>query len=67
MPAANAEFWATKLAETRRRDGRAVGELKEMGWEAITIWEHEIRPSVTGRALELADQIRRLRAGSASG
>lgn len=67
MPSANADFWTDKLLETRRRDLRVLSRLRDMGWVAITVWEHEIRPSVGGRAAELAGQIRELRAGLGRG
>lgn len=36
----NAEFWATKVADNRRRDAETVQLLEEQGWRTVRIWEH---------------------------
>jgi DNA mismatch endonuclease, patch repair protein len=61
VPVANAEFWATKFEQNRRRDLVARDQLTGMGWEVSTIWEHEIRPDPTARAASLAAEIGRRR------
>ena len=37
----NAEFWASKIAGNRRRDGETDARLREAGWTVVRIWEHE--------------------------
>jgi DNA mismatch endonuclease (patch repair protein) len=61
LPAANAEFWSTKFRDNLRRDAKARSMLAAAGWDVVTVWEHEIRPDPTRRALELADFIVRRR------
>jgi len=53
MPKANAEWWREKLDRNVQRDRRVNGELEEMGWLPIRVWEHED----LGR---VADQVERL-------
>ncbi|NMO53839.1 very short patch repair endonuclease [Actinoplanes sp. TBRC 11911] len=40
-PAANAEWWATKLAKNQARDTATNEHLSGLGWTVIRIWEHE--------------------------
>lgn len=57
-PVANAEFWTSKFEDNRRRDEAAIARLLDMGWQALVVWEHEIRPDPTRRARSLAREIR---------
>ena len=38
-PAANAEFWEAKRRRTRERDAAQLQQLKDAGWEVLTVWE----------------------------
>jgi DNA mismatch endonuclease, patch repair protein len=40
-PKSNAEWWAEKLRKNRERDARKDTELRELGWKAVHVWEHE--------------------------
>ncbi|HEY0293658.1 MAG TPA: very short patch repair endonuclease [Hansschlegelia sp.] len=42
-PKANAEYWSAKIARNMARDERVRGELAELGWETLTIWECELK------------------------
>ena len=42
-PATRAEFWASKRAETVRRDQRKREELEAMGWQVAVLWECETK------------------------
>lgn len=42
-PKANANFWASKLSETRLRDNAAEIALAQLGYTVLTIWECEVR------------------------
>lgn len=50
-PAANAEFWAAKRNRTHERDAQNTQALRELGWEALVLWECELRDpqSIIGR------------------
>ena len=43
MPKRNVEFWQAKFKRNTERDARALAELEELGWTAITIWECELK------------------------
>lgn len=39
--ATNAEYWADKVEQNRRRDAETNRRLEEEGWRVIRIWAHE--------------------------
>lgn len=41
IPTANRDFWLEKFQTNRRRDARAVRELRRMGFKVIIVWECE--------------------------
>lgn len=43
VPRKNVEFWEAKFRRNVERDKRALAELEELGWLAITIWECELK------------------------
>ena len=43
MPKRNVEFWEAKFARNVARDQKALADLHELGWTAITIWECELK------------------------
>lgn len=42
-PATNSEFWAEKRRRTTVRDAAALQALAATGWEALTVWECELK------------------------
>lgn len=42
-PAANADFWQTKIDGNRTRDRLVTRTLRKQGWKVLRIWEHELR------------------------
>jgi DNA mismatch endonuclease (patch repair protein) len=38
-PKTNAEFWKNKRTSNVERDARNESQLKEMGWDILTVWE----------------------------
>ncbi|NVM98795.1 very short patch repair endonuclease [Arthrobacter sp. SDTb3-6] len=42
-PQTNPEFWEAKRSRTVERDARALALLHELGWEAFTVWECELK------------------------
>lgn len=42
-PATNSEFWAEKRRRTTVRDAAALQALTAAGWEALTVWECELK------------------------
>ena len=59
MPKRNTEFWEAKFRRNVERDARALAELEELGWTAITIWECELkRDRIDETMARVIDQIR---------
>lgn len=44
-PRRNAAIWATKIAETKRRDRRNAQALRARGWMVLIIWECRLKKS----------------------
>jgi DNA mismatch endonuclease (patch repair protein) len=42
-PKSRQEYWLPKLQTNRERDGRALSELRELGWEALVVWQCETK------------------------
>lgn len=47
MPKSRLEFWRPKLEENRVRDLRNESALREMGWDALVVWECQLRDQPT--------------------
>ena len=64
IPETNREYWTTKLQRNRQRDAKNLAELKDCGWEAITLWECELKnlDSTVARVIDFLGP-----AGNASG
>lgn len=59
VPKRNTEFWEAKFRRNVERDARAIAELREMGWTAITIWECELkRDRIDETMAKVIDQVR---------
>lgn len=52
MPSKNVEFWEAKFRRNVERDKRALAELDEMGWTALTIWECELKRDTIDETME---------------
>jgi len=39
----NAAAWRAKFINNRARDARKDAELRALGWETLTVWEHETK------------------------
>ena len=35
-------MWAAKIEANRRRDQRNFRKLRQMGWQVLRIWEHQV-------------------------
>ena len=47
IPATNSEFWINKINRTSKMDQKNIESLEAMGYKVVTIWECELRNSVT--------------------
>lgn len=43
LPSTNRDFWQSKIAKNRKRDGRAQKELRKKGWTVLTVWACETK------------------------
>lgn len=43
VPKNNQAYWVAKIERNRARDRRHQQALKDQGWQALTIWECELR------------------------
>ncbi|MEW6110146.1 MAG: very short patch repair endonuclease [Nitrospirota bacterium] len=51
MPASNVAYWNKKIENNKIRDKKVTKALKMKGWQAIRIWEHEIKAGKLNRKL----------------
>lgn len=42
-PKSNIEFWAAKFTANQARDSRVIGQLIELNWNVIIVWECQIK------------------------
>ncbi|MDY4041376.1 MAG: DNA mismatch endonuclease Vsr [Collinsella sp.] len=63
VPKRNTAFWEAKFARNRERDARALAELEDLGWDAIVIWECELKRDRIDETMERV--IARVRAAGA--
>ena len=42
-PKSRLDFWLPKLHANKARDRRHQGQLSEMGWQSLTIWECQLK------------------------
>lgn len=43
MPKSNIDYWERKIGRNKQRDEELNQKYKEMEWEVVRIWEHEIK------------------------
>jgi DNA mismatch endonuclease (patch repair protein) len=58
MPRANGAFWKAKLLANRNRDAHVAVELREIGWDVVTVWECRIRADMNDVADSVVDLVR---------
>ena len=49
-PTSNVEFWRAKLARNVARDAQQLAALKSAGWQALVVWECQLRDEKRLRA-----------------
>ena len=58
QPKSNADYWIPKIARNVERDAENLAELNALGWQAMTVWECELRESpeeLRGRIAQFLD------------
>jgi DNA mismatch endonuclease, patch repair protein len=66
LPTSNLDFWRRKIAANRSRDSRAQEQLRNDGWDVLTVWECETKDNA-GLVKRLMDFLDRIRFGDGSG
>ena len=56
MPKSNVAFWQNKITRNKARDARTIDQLTALGWNCITIWECQLKPSVRQQTLTSLEQ-----------
>jgi len=56
LPKSNRLFWQKKFAKNKERDKKNIREIRNLKWETIIVWEHEIKKDLprTIRKIERA-------------
>lgn len=44
-PKSRTEFWTTKIGTNRERDKKQLNTLMKMGWDALVVWECQLKDS----------------------
>jgi DNA mismatch endonuclease, patch repair protein len=57
MPSSNVEYWEKKLKRNIERDIEVTEHYKNMGWNILRIWEHEVKNDLDGTIDKIADFI----------
>lgn len=48
-PATNTKFWEAKFEENVARDRRVQAKLRKQGWQVLTVWECDLRPTTLNK------------------
>jgi DNA mismatch endonuclease (patch repair protein) len=43
LPRSRREYWASKFATNKERDARNIEATAAMGWDALVVWECEVK------------------------
>lgn len=57
LPKTNTEYWKAKLEKNVENDNKHNQQLREMGWNPITIWECELKADFEGTMKKLISQL----------
>lgn len=52
VPRKNVDYWEAKFRRNVERDKQALAELKRLGWDAMTIWECELKRDRVDETME---------------
>lgn len=43
LPKSRGEYWVPKIEANKARDERALSELRKAGWEALVVWQCQVK------------------------
>jgi DNA mismatch endonuclease (patch repair protein) len=53
VPVQNRDYWTAKITRNRERDRKVIAALESLGWDAMVVWECELKePLVVAQRLE---------------
>ena len=52
LPKSNVSFWRNKIERNQERDIKVNQQLRDLGWNVITIWECQLKPKVRLQTLD---------------
>ncbi|MFE4573072.1 very short patch repair endonuclease [Paenibacillus chitinolyticus] len=58
VPKSNVEFWKLKIDRNIKRDLEVTRHYREIGWDIIRIWEHELKDNFEGEVNKIIDIIK---------
>lgn len=62
IPKTNSDFWKDKIRRNIERDAADVQNLEALSWNAITVWECELKPKLLAATVgRVADELSRNR------
>lgn len=47
LPKSGLDYWGQKIEANRQRDARKEAELRDAGWDVLTVWQCEIADKAT--------------------
>jgi DNA mismatch endonuclease (patch repair protein) len=57
MPSSNVNYWHTKIEKNKNRDKKITKALKMKEWQAIRVWEHEIKSGKLNQKLKRITEV----------
>ncbi len=57
MPKTNVEFWQNKIQANVTRDKTNQNDLAKLGWQALVVWECDIKKDVNTVVKNAIDEI----------
>lgn len=58
LPKNNQDFWVAKFGKNQERDKRKSEQLRNLGWEVVTIWECEIKKDLKSVLEKIEEYLR---------
>lgn len=56
-PSSRTEFWLEKFAATVERDARKAAQLRDLGWNVVTVWECDLQKAPEEVLAELSGSL----------
>ncbi len=61
LPNSNAEYWQIKIETNRNRDIKINAIYREMHWQVMRVWEHELKKNFNSTLLKISEALVQLR------